>query len=176
MSTGMLGLTLADATVHSLSVQAPAEDTVAPLLAFVVDRLAAVPGVLRVLSYHPIATPGAQIPATMGPSGQVHFWSVVREATPEQYIGNLETHRQHHVLIRGYLEVNDPSMTSPQFQGLIERIMATFRGVYQVEAAGEGAEIIGPMQLSTVGHRILGATILTHYCECRTLANERTSP
>ena len=148
----------------------------APLIAFVVDTLAAIDGVQRVHNYHPIATPGAQIPATMGPSGQVHFWSVVREATPEQYISNLETQRQHHLLIRGYLEVNDPSVTEPQFQALIELIMATFRGTYQVEDAGDEAEIFGPMQLSTVGHRLLGATILTHYCECRTLANERTSP
>lgn len=150
--------------------------SLANIVAFVQTTLEGIPGIGLVHPFQPVMTDAGQIPSLMGTPGDIRFWSISRESTSENRLSNHETERHHILVIRGYLEVGDPSVSEPLFQALIEAIMLTFRGIYQIGTSGIDAEIAGPLDTTQIGRRILGQTILVHYCECRLAAHELVTP
>lgn len=129
----------------------------------------------NVYRYQPIMVSGTSIPSTLKSAGIVHFWSVTREGTTEARMNNVETQRNHSLVVRGYYEVGDASVSEPAFQALVEAIMAAFRAVYQLSAPAS-VEWLQPGQASAIGPRLLSDTFLVHYVEIRLDAQERVTP
>lgn len=144
---------------------------------YIKTTLQGVSGIGLVYTYEPIVVQAGDIPATIGASQSVHYWTIKRIATGEMRLTNVETERHHTIAVRGYREVGTASSTEATFQTLVESIMSTFRGTYQVPTAtGTQAEVFGPMQVEEVGHLRLAETFLVHFADLRIMAQERVQP
>lgn len=144
---------------------------------YVKTTLQGISGLGQVHTFEPVALQAGQVPATMGGSGTILYWTVKRESTSEQRLTNVETERQHTIVVRGYREVGDASVSESAFQAQVETVMQTFRPTYQVPTStGAHAELFGPMQCRQVGHRVLAETFLVHYAELAVEAQERVTP
>lgn len=131
--------------------------------------------IANVYPYQPLVVNGSQIPAALIDQNQVHFWSVTREATAEVRLNNVETQRNHTLVIRGYYEVREASVSEPRFQHLIEAVMAACRALYSLDTPAS-VEWLLPAQASEIGPRMLSDTFLVHYVELRLDAQERVRP
>ena len=129
----------------------------------------------NVYRYQPIMVSSTNIPSTLKSGGIIHFWSVTREGTTETRLNNVETQRNHSIVVRGYYEVGDASTSEPVFQALVEAVMLAFRAVYQLSAPAS-VEWLQPGQASAIGPRMLSETFLVHYVEIRLDAQERVTP
>lgn len=132
-------------------------------------------GAANVTPYQPVMMAPTSIPSTLKSGGIVHFWSVSREGTTEVRLNNVETQRNHALVIRGFYEVGDASVSEPAFQALVEEVMADLRATYQL-ASPASVEWMQPPQASSIGPRQLSETYLVHYVEIRVDAQERVTP
>jgi len=98
----------------------------------------------------------------------IRYWTLSRSATIETRLTNMENLATHTLTLRGYLEANDTVPTEPVFQALVESIRDTLRPIVRLESppGTEIAEVVGPLQVPEIGHRLLfGDALLTHYAE-----------
>ncbi len=132
-------------------------------------------GGANVTAYQPVMTAPGSIPADLKDGSTVHFWSVTRESTAEARLNNIETQRNHTLVMRGYYEVGNAATSEPVFQALVEAVMAALRATYTL-AAPASVEWLAPPQASAIGPRLLAETFLVHYVEIRSDAQERVTP
>jgi len=105
----------------------------------------------------------------------IRYWTLSRQGTSEAFLTNRENLVTYDLRLRGYLEANDTVPTEPVFQNLLEAIRDLLRLTVRLESppGTEIAELVGPLQVVEVGHRLLfGDALLVHYTECSLAVNE----
>ena len=124
----------------------------------------------KVYTYERIAiTPQTMRAQLAHTDNLIRFWTLSRSSTSEAFLTNAENFVTHALTLRGYLEANDTGPTEPVFQALVEAIRDLLRPIVRLESppGTEIAEVVGPLQVVEVGHRLLfGDALLVHYAEC----------
>lgn len=93
--------------------------------------------------------------------GQVLGWTITREATASQDRNVHNVHRNHQLVLRGYMGLQDKVKTEETFQELIETIFTTFLPKRNLNGKAYYSD---PIQVRAVQHRKFGG-VLCHYCE-----------
>jgi len=130
------------------------------ILAAVVAKLGAIPGVQRVYTYRPVATAPGSIPSVMGPSTAVDYWTVrFQSSTATREVGYVVI-KQHIIQFEHYYSVGVPTITTPLVDALITAVINAFSLVFSITPY---AEVTGPLSVTSWAHEVWLADVFLTY-------------
>lgn len=142
--------------------------SLALIRAAVVTILEGVTGIGAVHNYERLSSDLARLKSLHVVSNRINSWTVTRTATTSEYRTNTQYERQHQLVIRGYMSLDDAAESELTFQALVEAIEEAFRGDDTLDGT---AEVCGPLQVERV-EPVMFAGVLCHFAELRLMAQE----
>jgi len=101
--------------------------------------------------------------------GRIQGWTITRESTPESWLTNAQTDRQHQWVLRGIRAIQDSARSEPVFQDLVEAVCRVLRNDPTLQGTAEGDS--GPPQVRVFEPRLFG-DVLCHYVEITFVGKE----
>ena len=142
------------------------------IVAAIAATLRTIAGVQRVYTYEPVVLSPGTIPAVMGSSQAVDYWTVRPETTRPTRLVGYQMEFDHIILFRHSRTAGDVSVTIPVLDGLILTVLNTFSTVFSITPQ---AEMTGPLEVTWPVLWMVGETFLVHRTEYRLPVTELLS-
>ena len=134
------------------------------ILTNIATELDSVAGVQRVYKYELVALAPGSIPATMGGSQAIDFWSVLPETTRPRRLQGYQHEVDHTILFRHYYTVGDAAVTTPLLQTIVLAVLDKFTNTFAIVPQ---AEMTGPPEITWPVLWMIAETFLVHKTEYR---------
>ncbi len=128
-----------------------------------------VPGTANVFDYMPLAKGWKAFLTQFQDGNRVLGWTVERKNTKNEWLDSHKNLWTHTMLIRGYLGVEETSLTGKTFTGMIDDVVNKFDGEATLLGTVEEHQ---PANVRIQEHRTFGG-VLVHYCEIDIVCQER---
>lgn len=112
------------------------------ILASLATTLDAVAGVQRVYLHEQVVLAAGNIPATMGGSQAIDYWTVRVSGSHPRRLAGYQMEWDHVVRFHHYYTVGDPSVTTPLLDTIIVAVLNAFSTVFSIAPQ---AETTGPL-------------------------------
>lgn len=126
-------------------------------------------------TYRPIHKQGVQISDTLKTSGAINYWTISAESMRTEERTNEWHLLSHTIVLRGYREVGDESVTEPAFRALTLRLSDRFREAYTIPGLSYARLVDGLQLVQEAVPMILAETFTVHYSEGSLRALERVN-
>lgn len=134
------------------------------ILTNIATTLDSVTGVQRVYTYEPAILAPGNIPAILGGSQALDYWTVRPETTQPRRLTGYQVELDHVILMTHYYNAGDTSITEPLLDPIVVAVMDKFVNTFAVVPQ---AEMTGPPEVTWPMLWRLGETFVVWKTEFR---------
>ena len=114
------------------------------ILATIATTLDAITGVQRVHTTEPVWLTPESMPASVGTSQAIDYWTVGPETTQPVRLVGYQYDIEHIIVFRHFYSVGDSTVSTPVLRALIIAVLDAFNNVFSVAPQ---AEVTGPLSV-----------------------------